>query len=1277
MQSLVRSTAETLEAPDAAPAQTPTPPAPTPSAENGPRPAAAPPRRRKRHWLLRILFTVIVLLLVAAVAIQLVLWSNLPKRLVLSQLQSQLGLRVQAASLTTGWLGDTNLRDVTLALPMAEQSFLDMPKMRVKHTTLFGLILRRPVSVDLIALENPTLYVRRNAAGRWNLAEVSELIARAVGKKPADESARQSRPKLPEVIIDRATVVITDTNGSRTDIKPLNLHGRPDPNTPGILWRYDMEVPDHVKFVGKLAPGAPWAHEVKFAIDNINQWAQPWVAQFPPDARVAAQWRGKLDSAGRLNARLDVEELKASNMAAKGVVTIADLGDGAFALNPDGLLLTTPQKAFPEAKVASGNIAIDSKGIRIERLQLAAVGGQMRVDGNYAFATATGQLAADWTDVATGAVTHSGSLQAQLTAPFPERPKLDVTLTARGTTPDGPFDAKLILGGTGRRGWLDMDWTLTAPSLDWRGNQPLRLDGLIAKIETRQDPKSHESIVRLAHLQSPGNHVEGIGEYNLSNGNWKFWINLGTAPLGGAETIKQAAAGTGAGQGQSPPPMSAMLNAWGDPKQVRIEQLLLRGAEAELWAEGWYVYHRPSPLDLNVYVKHIPPRRDEQDRPPIYGFVKGQAHIKGTAFQPRNLTIEGELNGEGVTAYKRPVKDIKVKVSGFANNDRAELKSEQFEALKAHWSLDAAYTANDRALTIGVRVPDLDLRELEDLLRPLAPDDRQTARKDEPRPGPLSGKLDGQWTINVFRPAIDRVRVKGGFKATDVRAAKFVADQVEATTTLEDGVLTIGPIALRRSATRAADGSQVKIDGRGEASLRLDTADVSQIQLSLSLANWPLQLADSAWVDLSGGSQKLVLDLASKPDAKQKYLTGKTLAGDLQLTSQFTYGGRALGDGELRATFTGREIDLRTIRLNTLDGNLHGQGVIELEKPLEARGSLEWEKVSSARLVEFFPGLKGLEGTFTGTVRVQPSVDPRALAPLAVAIEFAADKGRYKTIEFGRGRVLAYADVNRFVINDPGDIPSTIEVAGGLLSLWGRVSYHNLETTKDAISSQMILHFKGLDLNQVVRAASPEFKQGAGKLDGTLTIIGATRGPRLRPLPPGAHKPGFVEKLITAFTAEGDIKLTEAKLGPLPIFSNLYDLMSLGQDVKQNNGRGQVSVRMEGGSLELNNLHYFNRGTEVRALLTIDRLWELPTSPVRGNAVGSSRPLASLQLPFIAEADRVLALLQNDLISVDISGPLNHPKVEQILLKDVARAMQNMLLGEVGNVKGDARKTSR
>src|SRR5687767_13171784 len=103
-------------------------------------PERSSPPKRKRHLLPRgrfprLLLAVLLLLLIAAVVTQIVLWTNVPRDLVLTQLQKQLGLRVEAASLSTGWLGDTHLRDVTIGLPLSDDALVTLPRMRVKHNS--------------------------------------------------------------------------------------------------------------------------------------------------------------------------------------------------------------------------------------------------------------------------------------------------------------------------------------------------------------------------------------------------------------------------------------------------------------------------------------------------------------------------------------------------------------------------------------------------------------------------------------------------------------------------------------------------------------------------------------------------------------------------------------------------------------------------------------------------------------------------------------------------------------------------------------------------------------------------------------------------------------------------------------------------------------------------------------------------------------------------------------------------------------------------------------
>jgi hypothetical protein len=150
--------------------------------------------------------------------------------------------------------------------------------------------------------------------------------------------------------------------------------------------------------------------------------------------------------------------------------------------------------------------------------------------------------------------------------------------------------------------------------------------------------------------------------------------------------------------------------------------------------------------------------------------------------------------------------------------------------------------------------------------------------------------------------------------------------------------------------------------------------------------------------------------------------------------------------------------------------------------------------------------------------------------------------------------------------------------------------------------------------------------------------------------------------------------LSEAKLGRLPVFSLIYDLMSAGQNVKDSNGVGSVEVRMENGNLELNNLHYFNRGTEVRGMFTIEKAWMMPHSRLTGTLIGSLRPLASLNLPFVSEIDRLIALLSSDLVSVGVDGTVEKPRGYQIGLKDLGNGLHMLLFGQVPE-SGDKAKS--
>jgi hypothetical protein len=276
--------------------------------DSQPEPAAVRPATRRlgrvlpRSWALRGLILLALLLVVVAVVTQVVLSTNIPRDLVLSQLQRQLGLRVEAASLSTSWLGNTRLRDVTIALPLSDESLVRVPSMRVKHNSLLGLAWSRAVTIDLVELTAPHLVVRQDAAGRWNIQEVADLLARTGGKQPAAEQARtrSSRPKLPAVRVTDAVVEVIDRAGRRSEIRPVNVTGEPEG---ALTWRYDVTAGNvaasdasagaaarpaataapgtrpaaspALGLTGRVAVGGSWEHEVAVVARDVQAWAEP------------------------------------------------------------------------------------------------------------------------------------------------------------------------------------------------------------------------------------------------------------------------------------------------------------------------------------------------------------------------------------------------------------------------------------------------------------------------------------------------------------------------------------------------------------------------------------------------------------------------------------------------------------------------------------------------------------------------------------------------------------------------------------------------------------------------------------------------------------------------------------------------------------------------------------------------------------------------------------------------------------------------------------------
>jgi hypothetical protein len=148
--------------------------------------------------------------------------------------------------------------------------------------------------------------------------------------------------------------------------------------------------------------------------------------------------------------------------------------------------------------------------------------------------------------------------------------------------------------------------------------------------------------------------------------------------------------------------------------------------------------------------------------------------------------------------------------------------------------------------------------------------------------------------------------------------------------------------------------------------------------------------------------------------------------------------------------------------------------------------------------------------------------------------------------------------------------------------------------------------------------------------------------------------------------AQGMVQVAESDLVNLPVVSHLYRIMRIVSSGLQTNGKGSAGLSLDASALAIERVEYFNRGVQIRApRIRFANVWALPDSAVEGTALGIARPLKDINLPILADADRIMAALQKDVTAVELSGTARNMKVSQKALSDLGEGLRRFLLGTV------------
>ena len=1194
---------------------------PSPDDQPRPQPATRRPRSFARRWIPRLLVAVITLLVVVIVTAQIVFTTALPKQIVLAQVEKTLGLRVNAASLTTSWLGHTTLRDVQVSLPLSAKAFCTVRELRVSHTNLPLLALTQSITIYSIDLDRPIVTVTQDHFGRWNVQDVAELLLKLGGQGQAQQTPDKSSPfVLPDVGISDGDIEVTDNQNRHASLTPLVMTGHSE----NLVWTYDasMNTPrgKSVALSGRVVPSNNFTHEVKFEISGLAPLLKPWIPEFDPSAKIGGSWKGAVADGG-VNGRLLLDQLQYATVAAEHGDFTVRAANGAVTVGPSSLSAHAEHRPLLTINVTGGSIRADATAAKVDQLNLTALGGQARLDGTVTFADLSGKMSASWNQLhpAKG-VDSTGSFTAAIQPQWPARHAITAQLVANGSALGSPYSTDIHINAAGSN-WDAATMTVDAPTLRYDWKTPVRLDGLVAHLVS--DPgKIALTDVSISHLGRSAGTVAGSGALifdakkpNFSHYDWWAYFsgqNLTVPPIPNSPI--------------QPPPVAGSFDAWGNQQDACLRSAYAVIGSIFATADGVYHITNPKPVDANVFIAQLrTPTTGATTGPTtapsfVQGHLRGDAHLTGT-IAPLDLALEGQLHGRGLILGDRPLDNVDVKCTGTADRSQVVIDSDELHLLGGQWKLHAQMPGKIEMSEATVQFHDVKLVNVAEL-----------AHQSD-----IAGTAAGMIDAELSEPSIDGLHATGTFSASTVQARQLQIDSVTGNLSLQHGEVSVTPIHLTHG------------NGHADASLRTDLAHPTVVTATLDAADWPVD-AMAAHALLAAKTDGLVVNAATQ-----------TVAGRLTFGADVDYQQQHAAMAKGAVTLSGQTVNLDSFNADALGGTATGTASFTLAAPLASRAEFHWTGLNLNSLSPYEDRLRDAGGSFAGQAVLAPVSDKRALAPLLLTIDATGTKTHVGPVQLSGWHFPIWLNKDpgyRMVLDD-----GRIDVADGSIGLFARVSQHldNILTAQ----ADATLHNLDIDqlINEVEMSSSPTTQASPSKQAVTRPTTSNQKSAYPGRLSGQIDANGDPRNLM-ACSANIALKIHDSDLANFGPFAALYNVMHLGGGPATPSGAGTVNARYDNDNFIITSLYYFNRGVYAYGDPRVDDIRKYPECPQSGSVAGTFRPLENLKLPFFADADQIFSVLQSNFSAVALGGTVDKPTYRPQSVADLGSALKRVLIGD-------------
>jgi hypothetical protein len=655
-------------------------------------------------------------------------------------------------------------------------------------------------------------------------------------------------------------------------------------------------------------------------------------------------------------------------------------------------------------------------------------------------------------------------------------------------------------------------------------------------------------------------------------------------------------------------PIDVSFNANGDRVTAQVERVFVKVGNVAFHGNGTYKSELPKPLNLltHIWYQHA----TEVDDQAQISALEARGELNGTLWPVRQFDAKGDLYAKNLVVAGHAVGDVAIKIDNATLNEwAAHLESKQIEIFGADCTLNADWTAfSNKPLTVVATWTDLPMSRIGDL----------AGVKD------VTGKIDsGVATIVIPSTHLREIGMTAWLRGAKLAHGPLVIDALTAKAWMKDGIFSVQPILTTG-------------EGQIDALASIDITKRDVANLSAWLTNWPAPkyFEKGPAADLSA---------VTSGDVRAAFaIRDRKLTGDVKLSGRIDRTQGQVGAFKLQAASDNTTITLDTFELQTLDGTATATGKADLNDLNNAKLDAKFDRLAPSELAWIKPVLKDIEGRYSGVLSVHPVTGERALGPSEIKFSLQPKDGRFRKVDIGDTELTAYATYESNQTFRLVSDKAIVHVAGGEIKPFARIT--NLEGR--GLTQLVTANFTNLDLMQLVKSVDDDGRDIVGRVSGEVRVFGTARS-------------------VGTLAAEVDAKLEKSDLanfGPLAFMYNLAHVFSGGVEP---NGAGNVSLRLEQGTVTVTNASYFNRGLDVRAYGKVSKLDDLDNAEMDLTLLGSTRPFKDIKLPFFEDLDKTLSVVQQSAITVVAQGPLKEPKPRQALLSELGASVRGVLLGNV------------